>query len=56
LINARIDETVSIGEEVFVGFGFIGRNAKIEKGVKIFPQVYVGESVEIGAGMAGIPG
>jgi UDP-3-O-[3-hydroxymyristoyl] glucosamine N-acyltransferase len=49
--TARIDETVSVGEEVFIGaLSFIGKNAKIERGVKIFPQVYIGESVEIGSG------
>ncbi len=46
---SHIDKTAQLGTEVYVGaFASIGRNVKIGKGSKIFPQVFVGDNVTIG--------
>src|ERR1700712_2438603 len=43
---SHVDATAKIGENVFVGaFAYISKNASIGNGVKIFPQVYLGENV-----------
>jgi UDP-3-O-[3-hydroxymyristoyl] glucosamine N-acyltransferase len=44
-----IDASSSAGEDFYMGaFAYIGKNTKIGKSVKIYPQVYVGENVIIG--------
>ncbi len=46
---AYIDATSKIGEQVFIGaFAYIGENAIIADGAKIFPSVYIGNDVIIG--------
>lgn len=44
-----IHETANIGTDVYIGaFSSIGRNVKVGKGAKIFPQVFIGDNVSIG--------
>lgn len=44
-----IDKTATISDDIFVGaFAYIGKNTKIGKGVKIYPQTQIGENVSIG--------
>jgi UDP-3-O-[3-hydroxymyristoyl] glucosamine N-acyltransferase len=44
-----VDETAVLGEDVYFGaFSYAGKNVKIGKRVKIYPQVYVGDNVHIG--------
>lgn len=46
---AYIDATSKIGETVFIGaFSYIGENAIIANGAKIFPNAYIGKNVIIG--------
>jgi len=48
---AFVDKNVEIAdmEDVYIGeFSVISPNAKIGKGVKIFPQVFIGDNVQIG--------
>lgn len=48
---------VEIPEGCYIGaFAYIGRGVKIGKGVKIYPQVYVGDDVEIREGSVLRPG
>ena len=42
---------VEIPDGCYIGsFSYIGKNAKLGKGVMIYPQAYIGEGVEIGDG------
>ena len=44
-----VDETASIDEGHYLGaFSYIGKHTKIEKNVKIYPQVYIGDHCQIG--------
>ena len=41
-----IDETATFGEDIYIGaFAYIGKNAKMGNGVKLYPQVYIGDNV-----------
>ncbi len=52
-----VDETATVGKNVFIGaFAYIGRNVRIEDGVKIYPQVFIGDEVTVGAGTVLHPG
>ncbi len=47
--KADIDQSTSIGENVFVGaFATIGQNCKIGNNVKIYPNVYIADNVTVG--------
>jgi len=49
--QAYIHETASLGEDVYVGeFAFIGKNAVIEDGAKIYPHAYIGDDARLGKG------
>lgn len=44
-----IHPTASIGKDVFIGaFAYIGENAVIADGAKIYPQVFIGNNASIG--------
>ena len=44
-----VDSTARLGKDVYVGaFAYIGANAIIEDGAKIYPQAYVGDHSRIG--------
>lgn len=44
-----IDQSAKMGEEVFIGaFAYLGENIVIGKGVKIFPNCYLGNNVTVG--------
>ena len=44
-----IDETVSVGENIFLGaYSYVGKNSKIGSNTKLYPQVHIGENVTIG--------
>jgi UDP-3-O-[3-hydroxymyristoyl] glucosamine N-acyltransferase len=54
---AYIDATSKIGEAVFIGaFSYIGENAVIANGAKIFPNVYIGNNAIIGENSVIHPG
>jgi UDP-3-O-[3-hydroxymyristoyl] glucosamine N-acyltransferase len=43
-----IDTTATVGSDVYIGaFAYIGKNAIIKDGVKIFPHCYIGDNVVI---------
>ncbi|MEO0897105.1 MAG: UDP-3-O-(3-hydroxymyristoyl)glucosamine N-acyltransferase [Bacteroidota bacterium] len=47
--QAFVHPSAKVGEDVFVGpFAYIGAEAVVEKGAKIFPFVYIGEKVQVG--------
>lgn len=44
-----VHETATIEKDVYIGaFTSIGRNAKVGKGTKLFPQVFLGDNVTVG--------
>ena len=44
-----MDESVVAGEELYFGaFAYAGKNVKIGKRVKIYPQAFIGENVTVG--------
>ena len=54
---AYIDATAKIGEHVFIGaFAYIGENAIIANGAKIFPSAYIGNDVIVGENTIIYPG
>lgn len=54
---AYIDATAKIGEQVFIGaFAYIGENAIIADGAKIFPSAYIGYNVIVGENSIIYPG
>jgi UDP-3-O-[3-hydroxymyristoyl] glucosamine N-acyltransferase len=45
-----IHETANIDSDVYIGaFTSIGRNSKVRKGTKLFPQVFLGDNVSVGS-------
>ncbi|MEC3879258.1 UDP-3-O-(3-hydroxymyristoyl)glucosamine N-acyltransferase [Parapedobacter sp. 10938] len=55
--RAFIDESVKIGEDVYVGaFAYIDRGAVIGDRCKIYPNVYIGDNVKIGDDTTLFPG
>lgn len=54
---AYIDATSKIGENVFIGaFAYIGRNAVIANGAKIYPNAYIGDNAIVGENTFIYPG
>jgi UDP-3-O-[3-hydroxymyristoyl] glucosamine N-acyltransferase len=54
---AYVDATAKIGKQVFIGaFAYIGENAIIANGSKIFPSAYIGNDVIIGENSIIYPG
>lgn len=54
---SSIDETASIGENVYIGeYTVVEQAAKIGDNVKLYPQVYIGDGVEVGEGSILYPG
>ncbi|MCM1377223.1 MAG: UDP-3-O-(3-hydroxymyristoyl)glucosamine N-acyltransferase [Clostridium sp.] len=46
---AFVDQTVELPEDAYVGaFSYVGKNVTIGKGVKIYPQVFIGNDCIIG--------
>jgi UDP-3-O-[3-hydroxymyristoyl] glucosamine N-acyltransferase len=44
-----VHETATIATDVYIGaFTSIGRNVKVGKGTKLFPQVFIGDNVSVG--------
>lgn len=52
-----LDNSAKIAEDVYIGaFAYVGKNAVIGKGSKIYPHVYVGDDVVVGENSVIYPG
>lgn len=52
-----IDPSALVADQTYVGaFSYIGRNASIARGARIYPQVYIGDGVRIGENTVIYPG
>ncbi len=54
---AHISDSASIGKDVYIGeFVFVGMNAVIGDGARLYPQSYVGDEAKIGSDTILLPG
>ncbi len=54
---AFIDATASIGRDVYIGeYAFIGKEAVVADGAKIYPNTYIGDFSKLGEGSMVFPG